>query len=422
MKHLFILFSIIISFNVVGQNNYVATSPSSSTPGTNNTFIGSGAGATGGAMQANVFVGAFSGSNNSFGSENVFVGSYSGFSNSFGVGNVFVGSQTGYKNNSGTSNVFLGNRAGFENIYGDNNLFFGNDAGHDNTAGSANIFTGVNAGRSNTTGGENIFIGLNAGRINTVGQQNTFIGTNSAFTSTTASANTFVGYQTGYYTIGSSNTFFGHQAGYNNTTGSNNIIIGPNSGTAITTSDDNVLMGYNSQADDGLQNAIAIGSNSRVAVSNAMILGNGVNVGIGTSAPTNRLHVRADQAGQSGIRLEQLTSDSPVANASDQFLTVDGQGNVVKARYRLRIQDPAQWSDKVFTPGYSLKPLPTVEAYIQQNRHLPDVPSAEEIADKGVDLVKMNALLLQKIEELTLHSIEQEKRIKALEEKLSEKR
>ena len=118
--------------------------------------------------------------------------------------------------------------------------------------------------------------------------------------------------------------------------------------------------------------------------------------------------------------MTNLTDASPASAQTDQFLSVDGQGNVVKARYQLRIQDPSQWSDKVFSPGYSLQPLSAVEAYIQQNGHLADVPSAEEAAAKGVDLVKMNALLLQKVEELTLYSIQQDKKTQQLE-KLIEK-
>jgi hypothetical protein len=220
-----------------------------------------------------------------------------------------------------------------------------------------------------------------------------------------------LGYQAGYNLTSSSNTLVGYRAGRNVTTGSNNIIVGPMSGTAITDGSDNVLMGYNSQAEDGLHNATAIGAGSRVAVSNALILGNGANVGIGTSAPTTRLEVVSPQADQSGLRLTSLTTNSPSALTTDQFLTVNAQGDVVKARYQLRISDVSQWSDKVFSPTYQLRPLSAVANYVREQGHLPGVPSAEQVKTEGVDLVTMNSLLLEKVEELTLYGIDQQKRL-----------
>lgn len=76
--------------------------------------------------------------------------------------------------------------------------------------------------------------------------------------------------------------------------------------------------------------------------------------------------------------------------------------------------------DFVFEKGYDLKSLKDVETFINKEKHLPGIPSAEEIKTEGFDLVKMNMLLLQKIEELTLHSIEQQKKIEKLEEKIED--
>jgi len=56
-----------------------------------------------------------------------------------------------------------------------------------------------------------------------------------------------------------------------------------------------------------------------------------------------------------------------------------------------------------------------VEAYIKSHKHLPGVPSADEVVEQGIDMAKMDATLLQKIEELTLHMIEMNKRVEALE-------
>ncbi|AWO00611.1 hypothetical protein DLD77_02300 [Chitinophaga alhagiae] len=77
------------------------------------------------------------------------------------------------------------------------------------------------------------------------------------------------------------------------------------------------------------------------------------------------------------------------------------------------------WADFVFDPGYDLMPLPELEEYIQQNKHLPGIPTAKEVGKDGVDLAEINAKLLQKIEELTLHLIEQNKEIKQIRKELA---
>lgn len=76
------------------------------------------------------------------------------------------------------------------------------------------------------------------------------------------------------------------------------------------------------------------------------------------------------------------------------------------------------WADFVFKDGYNLMPLEKVEAFIKENQHLPEIPSEKQVVEQGgIELKEMNVKLLQKIEELTLHLIEQNKRIKELENK-----
>ena len=72
------------------------------------------------------------------------------------------------------------------------------------------------------------------------------------------------------------------------------------------------------------------------------------------------------------------------------------------------------WSDFVFDDGYNLRPLGEVERYIEANRHLPDIPSAQQVEKEGVDVGEMNKLLLQKVEELTLYVIDLQKQIDEL--------
>jgi hypothetical protein len=66
-------------------------------------------------------------------------------------------------------------------------------------------------------------------------------------------------------------------------------------------------------------------------------------------------------------------------------------------------------SDYVFEPDYALKPLQEVDQFIQQNKHLPDIPSAQEFKENGVGLGEMDDMLLRKVEELTLYVIELKK-------------
>lgn len=80
----------------------------------------------------------------------------------------------------------------------------------------------------------------------------------------------------------------------------------------------------------------------------------------------------------------------------------------------------AAWPDYVFKPLYRLRPLAEVEEFIQRNQHLPDVPSAAEVEAGGIELASMQALLLRKVEELTLHLIQMQKENEALKVRVSQ--
>ena len=72
--------------------------------------------------------------------------------------------------------------------------------------------------------------------------------------------------------------------------------------------------------------------------------------------------------------------------------------------------------DYVFDPSYTLPTLEETEKYVKENHHLPEVPTAAEIAKEGMSLNEMNIILLKKVEELTLHLIEMKREIKELKE------
>jgi len=82
--------------------------------------------------------------------------------------------------------------------------------------------------------------------------------------------------------------------------------------------------------------------------------------------------------------------------------------------------DAKWWADFVFDADYELKSLAEVEAFIVENKHLPDVPSEEEVLANGLDLGEMQAIQQQKIEELTLYIIQQQKQMDALLEMITE--
>ncbi|TCC87302.1 hypothetical protein EZ428_21615 [Pedobacter frigiditerrae] len=81
--------------------------------------------------------------------------------------------------------------------------------------------------------------------------------------------------------------------------------------------------------------------------------------------------------------------------------------------------NPASWPDYVFEADYNITSLTALEKYIRVNKHLPEMPTAKEVAVNGVELGEMNRLLLKKVEELTLHLIEKDKQLQDSDKRLS---
>ena len=78
------------------------------------------------------------------------------------------------------------------------------------------------------------------------------------------------------------------------------------------------------------------------------------------------------------------------------------------------------WSDFVFDKNYQLPTLSEVESHISQHKHLPDIPSQAEVIEQGINVGEMQAKLLQKIEELTLYVIQQDKKIAEQSKRIAE--
>ena len=104
----------------------------------------------------------------------------------------------------------------------------------------------------------------------------------------------------------------------------------------------------------------------------------------------------------------------PVSNAYSLYVAK----GILTEQVKVAVKSTPEWSDYVFANNYKLMPLKKVEKYISTNHHLPEVPSAQDVVNNGINIAKMDATLLRKIEELTLYLIEQDKKINTLREKL----
>lgn len=93
-------------------------------------------------------------------------------------------------------------------------------------------------------------------------------------------------------------------------------------------------------------------------------------------------------------------------------------GGKIRAADDIRVYPSAEWADYVFEESYALPALQEIAAFIAKHKHLPELPSAAEVKEEGIELGAMDAKLLQKIEEMTLYLLQKEEQIQKLEERL----
>ena len=182
----------------------------------------------------------------------------------------------------------------------------------------------------------------------------------------------------GDFNVGTGTVYLGTSSTLNVESGT--FILGA---TSLTNSSGNLMWGSNfvvaaSTAPAAYQTLYYNGTNW---VPSSTLYNDGTNIGIGTSSISSGLYK----------------------------LSVEG-----KVRAREVEVNPDMWSDFVFDKNYKLTRLDSLEQEVNTLKHLPGIPAADEVAKKGVAIGQMDALLLQKIEELTLYIIQQQKEIDAL--------
>jgi hypothetical protein len=170
------------------------------------------------------------------------------------------------------------------------------------------------------------------------------------------------------------------------------------------------------------------------------------NTGIGTASPVVKLSVYGGNNNEGAISIQSGVDSRFYIQEGDNMLKIGGvnsgvgvinvinTGNVgigttttgsnklavegtIAAR-KIKVTQASPWPDFVFDSSYQLPSLWEIKNYVTVNKHLPDVPSAKEVEKNGQDLGEMNRVLLQKVEELTLHLIEMNEKKSDLEKRV----
>lgn len=365
-------------------------------------------------------------------------------SNTTGSHNIAFGSNTLSFNTSGYHNNAFGSEALNFNTTGFHNIGMGYRASYNNTSGNYNIAIGRESGNANKTGSNNIFLGYRAGNLVT-GDNNTIIGANILGTPSMSNhviigdgagrARIFVN-QKGAVGIGTTNPHFGLQVGggtnENSTTESlASIGIGTNTVPGrLILAHAPFDYSYCNQAKKG--DAVISGSTTGSLIiasehaggSTPGNAGQGIKFVTQDTEPHSQVRMIIDKTGKVLIGSETAPATAGFgADVSAYKLFVTG--GILTEEVRVSLKKDWNWADYVFNKNYQLKPLSEVEEFININGHLPNVPSAKEVKEKGLELGTMATIQQEKIEELTLYAIQQQKEIdelKALVKTLVEKK
>jgi hypothetical protein len=406
------------------------------------------------------------------GAFNTAIGSNALKSNTIGWWGTAVGYKALMKNTTGRFNTAVGHGA-LMNLTGMSsaNAAFGQGALGSQTGGNgSNTAIGVQSMFNMLTGSNNTALGWRAGFSNQTGEKNIFIGSEAGY------------YDTGSNKLYIENSnaadsmaliygeFNTDKLRFNNKVGIGRL---PSSFPLEIKGDisNGIMKFYNNTNAEKwhfrLETNNGFGITETGVLDRRFVIAPGGNIGFGTSnAPETELHIFSGvtptiklQSNGANEESGRLSLRDDVNNGIDMYYdgvnTIDrlifepylggtGQGRAmainlagqvsiggtkVATGYKLSVDGKiateevlvdldADWPDYVFKSDYKLKSLEEVKAHIQEKGHLPNVPSANEVEENGILLGNMNKVLLEKIEELTLYILQQEERIKKLEEKL----
>jgi hypothetical protein len=298
----------------------------------------------------------------------------------------------------------------------------GTDAGRYAAGGTgSNVYIGLDSGKGTNTvansGWANTYVGRGSGSNNATGEANTFIGYNTGSSNSSGLHNIAIGAGTGLTTTGSRNVSIGVGSGSYINEGNNNVYIGEGAGSYNQDTSNNIFLGYSAGQSAYGANNILIGTYTGEVFNgdNTLMVDNyyfGDTPLIWGNFEDDQLKFH----GKVGIGGNSTTAfgDFPAAAGS---VDVTGYNLFVKGGIlteEIRVSLNAGWADYVFDKGYDLKPLAEVEDFIAENGHLPNVPSAKEVCENGIELGEMAKIQQEKIEELTLYLIEQHKAIEEL--------
>lgn len=183
----------------------------------------------------------------------------------------------------------------------------------------------------------------------------------------------------------------------------------------LATSHDNVQF-YNSGEEAFIEsNGDENGLHIRSVTGQRIHLHDQVSIGRSNYERANAAGASLTVSGGVFIGPKNMVGSYDITSKTDKFLLWVQKG-IVSENFALA--KVADWSDHVFNKDYALRPLSEVESFVRTHRHLPDVPSEKEVTEQGYNLHDMNKIFMQKIEELTLYVIEQQKEIDRLKERL----
>lgn len=288
--------------------------------------------------------------------------------------NLFFGGGVDYPTRG--NNTVFGFGALALNINGEGNTAFGTNSMSQLISGNENTSIGVNSmGKANNAGG-NVSFGNNSMEGLGGYNENVAIGFMSfrrefGQSSESVSYNTVIGSRAlAYLRTGQNNIAIGYSSIKPIVSGDNNVSIGANTGLNLITGNGNILIGNNTSTSSS-------NSNNELNIGN-WIYGKGGTIGIGTSNVNCSNCTGYKLFVKEGIKTEKI---------------------------KVEFADMNGWADYVFEKDYPLMSIKEVKNFIEKNKHLPEVPTAEDVMKNGLELKEFNTLLLKKIEELTLHII-----------------